>query len=78
VSKAITENIVKTYSKSQDYKMLVKFKLTLMVVITSVMAYLIAAGGSADLVTMALLFIGGFCVSGAANGINQVLETMMP
>lgn len=54
--------------------MLVKFKLTLMVVITSVMAYLIAAGGSADLVTIALLFIGGFCVSGAANGINQVLE----
>ena len=54
--------------------MLVKFKLTLMVVITSVMAYLIAAGGSADLITMALLFIGGFCVSGAANGINQVLE----
>jgi len=45
-----------------------------MVVITSVMAYLIAAGGSADLVTIALLFIGGFCVSGAANGINQVLE----
>lgn len=74
MSKAITENIVKTYSKSQDYKMLVKFKLTLMVVITSVMAYLIAAGGSADLITMALLFIGGFCVSGAANGINQVLE----
>ena len=54
--------------------MLVKFKLTLMVVITSVMAYLIAAGGAVDVVTMALLFIGGFCVSGAANGINQVLE----
>ena len=74
MSKAITNNIVKTYSKSQDYKMLVKFKLTLMVVMTSGLAYLIAAGGAVDIVTLLLLTVGGFFVSGAANGINQVLE----
>ena len=74
MSKAVTNNIVKTYSKSQDYKMLVKFKLTLMVVMTSGLAYLIAAGGAVDIVTLLLLTVGGFFVSGAANGINQVLE----
>ena len=54
--------------------MLVKFKLTLMVVMTSGLAYLIAAGSAVDVVTLCLLTIGGFLVSGAANGINQVLE----
>lgn len=54
--------------------MLVKFKLTLMVVMTSGLAYLIAAGGAVDIVTLLLLTVGGFFVSGAANGINQVLE----
>ena len=54
--------------------MLVKFKLTLMVVMTSALAYLIAAGSAVDVVTLCLLTIGGFLVSGAANGINQVLE----
>lgn len=54
--------------------MLVKFRLTLMVVVTSVLAYVIAAGMDFDWVVMSLLFVGGFAVSGAANGINQVLE----
>ena len=54
--------------------MLVKFKLTLMVVMTSGLAYLIAAGAATDIITLLLLTVGGFFVSGAANGINQVLE----
>jgi len=45
-----------------------------MVVITSVMSYLIAAGAAMDLVTTLLLVVGGYNVSAAANGINQVLE----
>lgn len=74
MSKTLSHNITQEYSKLQDYKMLVKFKLTLMVVMSSVLAYLVAAGFSTDLVTLSLLFVGGFSVSGAANGINQVLE----
>lgn len=54
--------------------MLVKFKLTLMVVVSSVLAYGIAAGLGFDLVIASLLFVGGFAVSGAANAVNQVLE----
>lgn len=45
-----------------------------MVVVSSVLAYLVAAGDTFDWTIMTLLFVGGFCVSGAANGINQVLE----
>jgi len=74
VSKTVTHKLTQDYSKSQDYKMLAKFKLTMMVVVTSVLAYLIAAGGELDWGVASLLFVGGFGVSAAANGINQVLE----
>jgi len=75
LSKTLSHNLAQEYSKLQDYKMLVKFKLTLMVVMSSVLAYLVAAGFSTDWMTLSLLFVGGFSVSGAANGINQVLES---
>ncbi len=75
MSKVLTQNIeTAEYTKIQDYQLLVKFKLTLMVVFTSMIAYLIAAGSSFDWTTLALLGLGGFALSGAANGINQVLE----
>ena len=54
--------------------MLVKFKLTMMVVMSSVLAYLVATGLCFSWSTLSLLFVGGFSVSAAANGINQVLE----
>ena len=65
---------VKTYSKFDDYYILVKFKLTMMVVISSVLAYFVVAGASFSITTFALLFLGGFFVTAAANSINQVLE----
>jgi len=77
VSKALSRNLknpITAFTKARDYHMLVKFKLTLMVVLTSVLAYWIAAGFQGDLLVMTLLFFGGFAISGAANGINQVLE----
>ena len=75
MSKVLTQNIeTAELTKIQDYQLLVKFKLTLMVVFTSLIAYLIAAGSSFDWTTLALLGLGGFALSGAANGINQVLE----
>ena len=53
--------------------LLTKFKLSMTVVFSSVMAYAIAAV-SFDLVTAILLIIGGFLITGAANALNQVLE----
>ena len=65
----------KIASSIHDIGQLVKFKLTLLVVFTSVLAYLIAAGGTAAGFTdLFVLSLGGFFVAGAANGMNQVLE----
>ncbi len=62
------------WQKVQDYKMLVKFRLSMTVVFSSVMAYLIAAAGPVNWVALAILAGGGFLVTGAANALNQVLE----
>ncbi|TXB62995.1 protoheme IX farnesyltransferase [Phaeodactylibacter luteus] len=53
--------------------MLVKFRLTVTVVFSSVVAFLIASQAS-DLLAVGILAAGGFLVTGAANTLNQVLE----
>ncbi|MBI5915531.1 MAG: protoheme IX farnesyltransferase [Bacteroidetes bacterium] len=73
--KAVTTNPIRLVSqKVRDFGELVKFKLSLTVVYSAVMAYLIAASGSIDWVAVGILALGGFCVAGAANALNQVLE----
>ncbi|MBT8234179.1 MAG: protoheme IX farnesyltransferase [Saprospiraceae bacterium] len=57
-----------------DILLLAKFRLSLTVVISSVLAYFIAAAGHFSIINFGLLFIGGLAITGAANGINQVLE----
>lgn len=54
--------------------MLSKFRLSLFVVISSVMAYAIVAGTAFNLIICSILAIGGFCCTAASNGLNQVLE----
>lgn len=60
--------------KVEDYKQLVKFKLTLTVVFTSCMAYILALQGAIHWGTLTALGLGGFLVTAAANALNQVLE----
>lgn len=60
--------------KVADYQSLVKLRLSLTVVFSSVMAYLIAANGSVEWLSVGMLAFGGFMVTGAANALNQVLE----
>ncbi len=57
-----------------DYKMLVKLRLSLTVVFSSVMAFLIASGGHVNWIAVLILALGGFLITGAANALNQVLE----
>lgn len=54
--------------------MLVKLRLSLMVVVSSVLGYLIACGGEINWTVLAVLAIGGFFVTASANALNQVLE----
>ena len=74
--KAITTNIenVGLGSRLKDYGILMKFKLSLTVVFSAVMAYLIALEGQLNWLNVAVLFLGGFFTTGAANALNQVLE----
>lgn len=58
----------------RDYYQLVKFRLNLTVVFSSVMAFLIAGSGPVSWSALLILALGGFLVTGAANALNQVLE----
>ncbi len=59
--------------KVKDYQLLFKFRLSLLVVFSSVMTYLLVAE-SLLWEHLVLLSVGGFLVTGAANALNQVLE----
>lgn len=61
-------------AKLKDYSQLFKVKLTLTVVFSAAMGYLLAVQGSIIWLDFILLVIGGFLVVGAANGINQIIE----
>jgi protoheme IX farnesyltransferase len=60
--------------KLRDYTQLIKVRLTLTVVLSSVLAFMIATPGSIDWMAVLILFLGGFLVTSAANTLNQVLE----
>src|SRR5688572_18262413 len=63
------------HSKLRDYLQLTKPSLNIMVVFSSVISYLLAPRVVVfDWISIVLLFIGGFLVTGSANAINQVLE----
>lgn len=58
-----------------DLALLVKFRVNLLVVITSILAALIAGvGESVDLLTYFLLGAGGFLITGASSVFNEILE----
>lgn len=57
-----------------DFGLLVKFKLSLMVLFTALISYAIASAGHFHWIGFSLLAIGGFLITGAANALNEVLE----
>jgi len=76
LSKAITKKLEAglQITKMDDILLLTKFRLSLTVVISSVLAYLVSAKTGFSISNLSFLFIGGLAVTGAANGVNQVLE----
>jgi heme o synthase len=62
------------YSKWGDYSLLIKTKLSITVVFTSALGYLVAAGQNYNLTQLVILSIGGFLITASANAINEVLE----
>lgn len=75
ISSKVHKSVISKFivEKLKNYLALAKYKLTLIVVITSVLGYLYA-GGNMISWPFIVLFIAGFLVSGSANSINQILE----
>src|SRR6187551_629718 len=73
-------NVIQVANKSEsnrlkDYLQLVKPSLSIMVVFSSVVSYLLAPNVvDYDWQMILLLFAGGMLVTGSANAINQVVE----
>jgi protoheme IX farnesyltransferase len=61
-------------AKISDYLMLSKLGLSLSVVISSILGFLIVSNGRVEMFHLLILFTGGLLVTIAANTINQVLE----
>lgn len=62
------------FHKFRDYLQLVKLRLNLTVVFSSVLSYLIASPAPIQWQSILVLALGGFFVTGASNTLNQVLE----
>lgn len=58
----------------KDYLLLIKPSLSIMVVFSSVISYLLVPGVEYGWWRILLLFAGGMLVTGSANAINQVVE----
>ena len=61
-------------SKLRDYMLLVKMSLTVMVVFSAVISYLMAPGVPILWWRILLFALGGFLVTGSANAVNQIVE----
>ena len=61
-------------AKIADYCQLIKLRLSLLVVFSASMAYLWASNRHVDTLTIWLISIGGFLITGAANSFNQIIE----
>ena len=64
---------VSVKTKLGVYAAFTKMRLASLVVFSAVVSYLYAAP-TIDLLTLTILSIGGFLVTGAANGMNQIIE----
>lgn len=60
--------------KWSDYMQLIKFRLSSLVVFSSVITYLTAVNGTINWFEVSILALAGLLVTGAANGINQIIE----
>lgn len=69
-----SKEITKANAGFKDFVMLMKPSLTIMVVFSSVISYLLVPGVLYDWMRLVLLFIGGLLVTGSANTINMVME----
>ncbi len=61
-------------AKFTDYCQMVKLRLTLMVVFSAGIGFLIAGAGTIGWFELMIVSFSGFLITGSANGINQIIE----
>lgn len=61
-------------NKIQLFKEITKHRLSMSVVFSSIAGYLIAVGTQVDFLVLLMLAIGGYCMVGASNAYNQIIE----
>lgn len=61
-------------SKVKDYAQLVKFRLSMLVIFSSVIGFMMAANGSWEWPQMLLMILAGFLTTASSNALNQVIE----
>ena len=59
-------------NKIKSYIAFTKFRLASLVIISALSGYLFAGGSDGN--TMVMLLVGGFLVTAASNGANQIWE----
>jgi protoheme IX farnesyltransferase len=60
-------------ARIRDYGVLLKLRLSMLVVLSAVLAFLIGSQ-TVDFSRLWILTLGGFLVTGASNGLNQIFE----
>jgi heme o synthase len=73
MNQVVLERSFTLKSRLQDYMQLTKFKLSSLVVFSAAMGFM-TAPGQMQWSQLVLLIFGGFLVTGASNGLNQVFE----
>jgi heme o synthase len=74
ISQTRVETVEVQQSFLYDLAVLSKLKLSVIVVLSSVLSYAVVSGGSIDFRIAILLGIGGMLITASANALNQVLE----
>ena len=73
-TKVIAGGLSTVGQKINDYQQLVKFRLTLTVVFSALLAFAITSQSNVHWLAALTLGLGGFLITGAANALNHVLE----
>lgn len=73
-AEALNTGILEKQAGLKDFVQLTKPSLSIMVVFSSVISYLLVPEVQYDALRIILLFVGGMLVTGGANAINMVLE----
>lgn len=73
-NEALESHPNRSKGKISDLAQLTKTRLTLLVVFSASMSFVIGSGASIDWIKLCLLVVGGFLVTGSANAFNQIME----